>query len=640
MIFEFLIIFVFLTFTGFPIISLFYPSTNIVFKLGGAAYFASLIIITCASVFLRIGFNFNASIIPFILISLIAWINFFIKNNKGFANFNIRAILKTIIIFVLIIIISSPIIIYPSIRGAYGMFHSRPDFYGYSLVSSYMQENNRVLNPKQTADKVAKNRSINNIWNLGDLREAISVVFISVGSNRYGIQSLAAVLDNLIFHSNSAVKLLYPLMVISLIATSSCVYHLIIKNKLNLIYALFAVLLVGFNLNHLVAIIEGNLSSAFALAMPLYLCITVASFDRSKKIFVWTAIFSSIILLSSSLVVYEEVMEVMLLFLVFIFIYLIIIKDKNSILNLTVTMIIFLIINFDMLLNFISIIYQFYYKFPGSYDIGFLNIVTALGLNQPYHNLEKHSVTVIDHNNINTAFTTITYLILISITFINYKSRKFIETISIAVYLVILCLGIIISQTIILNNYVIWKLTYALFPFIIISILLFIDNIKKIIGKFIVMSFIFISSVVIFNYFNLYTAYAQNSELVFNDESKAFQKGTYSGKMILTMSENQLYYVPGFHGKFYWLNSGWLPVFDKSLRKQKVILVIFKQVEGEIFFKNAKLYLQKNIMYSNNMVIIANLNIPASIFLKNNNRTNRQYMQKFLDSLRHKIMRN
>lgn len=649
MIFEFLVILVFLTFTGFPIISLFFPSTNTVFRLGCAAYFASLIIITSASVFLRVGLNINASIIPFILISLVAWRFIFKETIKSLVNINTRANLKTIIIVGLIILISCPIVIYPSLRGAYGIYHARPDFYGYGMVASYLQEKNRNLNPKQAADNAARNRSINSIWSLGDLREAISVVFISVGSNRYGLQSVAAVLDNLIFQSNSAVKLLYPLMAISLIATLSSVYQLIIAHRLKILYALFAVLLAGFNINNLVSIIEGNLASVFVLPMPLLLVIIISSFFKSKKQIAWPPVFAMVILLSSSLVAYEEITQLMSLYLIFIFIFLIIVRDKKNILNLAITGIIFFVINFDILINYISLIYQVYHKFPGSYDIGFLDIANALGLNQPYRHIITRSASVIEQSTNNPTGTIIMYFILLIIAFIEYKYRRISEAISIVFFLGVLCLGIIFSQNVVKNNYITWKLTYALFPFIAISVVLLIANIKKYLDKFnlrhyttkaVLIIFVFTSSIVILNYLNLYKAYAQNSEFVFNEESKAFQKGTYSDSMILTMSENQLYYVPSFHGRFYWLNSGWIPVFDKNLRNKVVTLVIFKQVEGEKFFKDAKRYFNKTTLYSNDMVIITNLNIPASAFLKDDNRTDRKYMQEFLDILGNKIIKS
>jgi hypothetical protein len=473
MILEFVVIFIFLTLIGFPIISLLYPSANIVFKLGCAAYFASLVIIACASVSLRIGLNINYCIIPFILISFTAWYFIFKKNAKNLAYLNKVFFIKTVLIMGFIVCISSFILIYPSFMRAYGMYHARPDFYGYGIVASYLEDKNTIPDLKQTAEHIT------NHWELGDFREAVSIEFI-IGSNRYGIQSLAAVLDNLIFRSNSAVKLLYPLVAISLIAVLSSVYQIIFTHKLKITYVLFAVLLVGLNINNLVSIVEGNLPSVFSLAIPLLLYITISSLvvsKKQKKQIVWTAVLAIVILLSSSLIIYQEVTEVMFIFLIAIFIFSIIIKDKKRMLNLTIAGIIFFIINFDILTNILPLIVQFRVNFLGSYDTGFLNIINALGLNQPYC-IIPHVAPVVEQSRLNSVETLLIYLILGIATFIYYKLRKIPGTIFIVIFLGIICFGIVIFENIFKSNYVIWKLTYALFPFIVISLVLFIRNIQ------------------------------------------------------------------------------------------------------------------------------------------------------------------
>jgi hypothetical protein len=145
---------------------------------------------------------------------------------------------------------------------------------------------------------------------------------------------------------------------------------------------------------------------------------------------------------------------------------------------------------------------------------------------------------------------------------------------------------------------------------------------------------------VVINYVKLYEAYISNSDLIFNNESKPFEKGTYSDKMLLTMSGDLRYLLPGFHGRLYWLNYGWSlsnPIFNNSLRNQKVTLIIFKQIEGETLFDNARRFFHKNTLYVNDKVIIVNLGISSSVFLNDRGQTNKDYVQSYLSTLRNKI---
>jgi hypothetical protein len=649
MIIAFLIIFIILTLIGFPVIAVLFPTTTSIFKISSAAYFVSLIIVICAAICFRLGLNINYSIVPVLLFSGATWIIYGkgVFNNLKSTSYKTK--LQTIAIVLSMVFIGGFFLIYPSLKGAYGIYHARPDFYGYGMVASYLQQNNKYSDLEKTNDAINKTHFVASHWNVSDLREAVSIEFI-IGSNRYGFQALAAVVDNTLFHDNAAVALLYPLLAISLIAALAGVYELLILFKVKKVFILFALLIVGFNINSLVAIFEGNLPSAFSLAIPLFFCLVFTFFDKTKKQkrISWQVISIFVILLSSELFIYQELMEVMALFLAVVFMTLLLMKDKRNMLNLVIAGVLFFAVNFDILINFLTLLFQVHLGFPGSYDIGFSDILTSFGLIQPYKMLPRFNpviAPIIPY----TTITLVIYFILFLGTIINYKFRKNSETLAMAFSLGVFCVCIFISQYIFKSNYVIWKLTYAFYPLLIISFILLPQAVKpfakkcltkrnkNILNKLFLSFALIISVLVVFNYLTLYRDYAHNSQYVFADESKAFQKGTYSDKVLLTMTEDQLYYLPGFHGHLYWLNSGWVPVFTDNLRKQKVTLVIFKQAETESFFDNAKHYFNKKILYKNDKIMIVQLNIPVSRFLTKANNTNRDFMQKYLDNLRDKI---
>ncbi|HWY80297.1 MAG TPA: hypothetical protein VNW29_08115 [Candidatus Sulfotelmatobacter sp.] len=655
MLIQFITIFIFLTITGFPIICMLYSSTTFIFKISTAAYFASLLIVICASMVLRLGWDINYSILPFLLLSLSAWIAFFKKDIKQTVVSLSRIKLKTIAVFVYIIFISSSILIYPSFKGAYALFHMGPDFYGYGMSTSYLQEQNSFSQLRHAIANVASHPGMST-WNLGDLREAVSLDFI-INSNRYGLQSLAATIDNTVFHDNSAIELLYPLLVIAIISTLGSLYQLLKQHKIKMVYILCALALTSFNTTQLVAITEGHLGLVFVLPVSLLLCITLSSLSakiKSKKI-AWSAIVTLVILLTGSLIVYQEIIELLFLLLFSLFIFFIVTKDKKNIVNLLITGIFFVIVNFDILVTFAFILYaRFHQNFAGeSINVGFLDFFSAVGLLQSYH-IVPHTIIPFPQNNSLANSTIFIYLFLFITTLFYYKSRRIVNEVSIIIFSGIFFLSIVAARFILKSDFLVWNLTLFLFPFIILSLILlgiqskyyaaifFKKNYPQIKWKivlnriFLVISLI-ITLVVTVNFISLYKTYTQNSNLLYDEESQAFQKGIYSNRILLTMSENQVYYLPGFHGHLYWLNSGWMPEFDKNLRRQKVILVIFKQLENESFFNNAKKYFHKDLLYTNDQVIIAQLNDPTYQFLTKANNTNRDFMHKYLNDLRAKV---
>lgn len=657
MIIDFLVIFILLTLTGFPVIHLLFPKTTSVFKVSSAAYLGSFILIISTSLILRLGWNMNYGTILFILISLIAWSFTYKSIFKKFLIIFHKTNVKAIAVIFYILFISSSILFYPSIKGAYALFHMGPDFYGYGMSASYLQEHNNLSELRQTIASVASHHGAN-IWSLGDLREAVSLDFI-INSNRYGLQSLAAVLDNVILHSNSAAELLYPLLVIAITATLGGFYQLLIQHKIKIIYILCFLAIICFNTTQLVAIIEGHLGLVFTIAAPLLLCIVLASLMEPKngKKFAWPEIFALVIVLTGSLIAYQEVIEFYFLLLFSILIFFIVTRDKKNIMNLLIAGILFVLINIDVLITFATILYErFHQHFAGaSINVGFLDFFSGIGLTQAYQ-IVPHTITPFPQNDFLINTTIIIYLLLFFSTLLYYKSRKISGKIAVIIFIGIFVFSMLATIFILKSqsNFIIWNLTYVFLPFIILALIFLGVQVKyyfaillrklfpKIKLEFVTNKIFLIGSytitmIVIINFFTLYKDYMHNSFLLYVDESKAFEKGTYSDKILLTMSENQLYYLPGFHGKLYWLNSGWMPVFGNAMRSQKVTLVIFKQLENDGFFNNARHYFGKNMLYANDQVIIAQLNEPASGFLTKANNTNRDFMHKYLDNLRNRI---
>jgi len=655
MLIEFFVIFLLLTIAGFPIVTVLLPITNSVFKLSSSAYFASLLIIIPTSAMLRLGWDIDYGIIPLIVMSLIAWIFTYKNISKYFLHSNNKVKLKTCIVFVYLLLIGSAVLFYPSSQGSYALFHMGPDFYGYGMSTSYLQEHNNLAQLREAISSVATHPKMST-WNLGDLRESVSLDFV-INSNRYGLQSLAAVLDNMLFHDNSAVELLYPLLIVAIIATLGSLYQLLKQYKVKTVYILCALALVCFNTTQLVAIIEGHLGLVFALPVSLLLCISLSSLliEKKDKKIPWTTIITLVILLTGALIVYQEIIELLFLLLFALFIFFIITKDKKNVINLLVTGAIFIVINIDVLITFASIIYaRFHQNFAGeSINVGFLDFFSAVGLNHPYQ-IVPHTIIPFPQDDFLANSTVVIYLILFISTLLYYKSRRITSEVAITIFSGIFFLSIAAGRFVLKNDFIVWNLTLFLFPFIVLSLvffgiqckyygLIFLKKFypeitwKPVLNKVFLIGTVIITLIIVVNYVNLSISYTKNSNLLYDNESQAFQKGTYSDKILLTMSENQLYYLPGFHGHLYWINSGWMPIFTNNFREQKVTLVIFSQLESESFFDNAKKYFHKNLLYANDKVIVAQLSTPASRFFTRENNTNRDFMQKYLDNLRDKI---
>ena len=143
----------------------------------------------------------------------------------------------------------------------------------------------------------------------------------------------------------------------------------------------------------------------------------------------------------------------------------------------------------------------------------------------------------------------------------------------------------------------------------------------------------------IYNYIVLSKAYIREGHLLYNEESLAFKSNLIDNRIVLSMSEHQMYFLAGFNGPFYWLNSGWQPVFDNDLMKQKnTILIMFRQLEGEKIFSKSTIYFKSKTLYRNNKVLIVELNKKCSDFIGKGNRPDRIYMQGYLDKLKRKII--